>query len=193
MGERQGVDIEAQGLAGMPPLPVFSSGYLHPSARKALGLLGAGRDTVRILARDTVGRLDVAALEEGLRSLQGAPAIVIANAGEVNTGDFDPINTMPDLAEEYRARLHVDGAFGLFARVVPQVAALAKGVGRARSVMADGHKWLNVPYDGGFAFVAEPALLARMFTANGAYLTQADDPHPHLANSRRNSRGGHGR
>jgi glutamate/tyrosine decarboxylase-like PLP-dependent enzyme len=98
----------------------------------------------------------------------------------VNAGDFDPIEPMADLAERYGAWLHCDGAFGLFARVSPRVEALAAGVERADSVIADGHKWLNVPYDSGFAFVRDARLLPKAFTAAADYLPSPDDPHPNF-------------
>jgi glutamate/tyrosine decarboxylase-like PLP-dependent enzyme len=174
-GERHGVDVDDAGLAGLPPVPVLSSGYIHSSALKALAMLGIGRGSVRTLSRDRYGRLDLAALEA---ALDGAPAIVVANAGEVNAGDFDPIEAMADLAEERGAWLHVDGAFGLFARVTPEAAGLAAGIERADSVISDGHKWLNVPYDCGFAFVRDPSLLARAFSLDAAYLPPAGDERP---------------
>jgi glutamate/tyrosine decarboxylase-like PLP-dependent enzyme len=173
-----GVDVDADGWAGLPSVPVFSSGYVHPSATKALAMLGIGRDAVRRLARDGAGRLDAEALESELRALDGAPAIVIANAGEVNGGDFDPIDTMADLAERYDAWLHVDGAFGLFARAAPEAAHLASGVDRADSVISDGHKWLNVPYDCGFAFLCDPAPLHATFALSAAYLPGDEVPGP---------------
>jgi glutamate/tyrosine decarboxylase-like PLP-dependent enzyme len=174
---RHGVDVDAAGLAGLPPVPVFSSRYIHSSAIKALGMVGLGRDTVRTFARDEVGRLDVDGLERALADLDGAPAILIGNAGDVNSGDFDPLAELADLAERYGAWLHVDGAFGLFARLAPSAAELAAGVERAHSVIADGHKWLNVPYDCGFAFVhVSPAELERTFTLAGAYLPADDKP-----------------
>ena len=169
-------DVDADGFGGLGPIPVFSSGYVHPSARKALAILGLGRDTVRVCARDEVGRLDAAALERELGALDGSPAIVIGNAGEVNAGQFDAIEIMADLADAYGAWLHVDGAFGLFARVTPRVAQLAAGVERAHSVIADGHKWLNVPYDCGFAFVRDPAELAATFGLAAAYLPSDERP-----------------
>jgi glutamate/tyrosine decarboxylase-like PLP-dependent enzyme len=124
-----------------------------------------------------IGRLDLPALERALVELGGAPAILIGNAGEVNAGEFDPIDRLADLAEEHGAWLHVDGAFGLFARLSPRVAALAAGCERAHSVIADGHKWLNVPYDCGFAFVRDSGLLARVFSLSAAYLPD-EEPEP---------------
>ncbi len=176
-GLRHGVDVEQAGMAELPPVPVFGGGYVHPSDVKALGMLGIGRG-VRRFARDEVGRLDVAALEAALRELDGAPAIVIASAGEVNAGDFDPVGEIADLAERYGAWLHVDGAFGLFAALSERTAHLAQGVERAHSVIADGHKWLNVPYESGFAFVRDAALLPQVFGAGAAYLPDIDDPRP---------------
>jgi glutamate/tyrosine decarboxylase-like PLP-dependent enzyme len=172
-----GIDIDARGFAGLPAVPVLSSGYIHPSATKALAMLGIGRDTVRRFTRDDVGRVDLGALEDALRALNGAPAIVVGNAGEVNAGDFDPLDRMADLAERYGSWLHVDGAFGLFARVTPRVAHLAEGVERAHSVVADGHKWLNVAYDSGFAFVRDASLLDNAFAIGAPYLPKPGD-HP---------------
>jgi glutamate/tyrosine decarboxylase-like PLP-dependent enzyme len=182
-GERQGVDVDEQGLAGLPTPAVFSSGYLHSSSYKSLGMLGIGRKSVRILARDGVGRLDVPALRKALSSLDGSPAILIGNAGEVNAGDFDPIAELADLAQEHDAWLHVDGAFGLFARMSPRTSHLVEGVERASSATADGHKWLNVPHDCGFAFVRDADALFRIFGVTAAYLPRSDDPQPTLAYS----------
>jgi glutamate/tyrosine decarboxylase-like PLP-dependent enzyme len=181
-GARHERDVAAEGTAGLPPMPVLSSGYVHPSARKALAMLGAGRDSVRTFARDEAGRIDLPALAIELAELDGEPAVVIGNAGEVNAGDFDPIGALADLAEEHGAWLHVDGAFGLFARVTPRAAALAEGVERAQSVIADGHKWLNVPYDCGFAFVRDPGLLGQVFSLSAAYLPDPADPQPNFGN-----------
>jgi glutamate/tyrosine decarboxylase-like PLP-dependent enzyme len=178
--ERHGVDVDEEGFAGLPPVPVLSSGYIHASALKALAMLGVGRAGVQTFSRDAAGRLDDAALREALASLGGAPAILVGNAGEVNAGDFDPLDRMADLANEYDAWLHVDGAFGLFARLSPRAAPLANGVERAHSVIADGHKWLNVPYDCGFAFFRDPAAVGRTFAFSAAYLPPPDDPHPNF-------------
>ena len=177
-GERHGRDLAEDGFAGLPAVPVFSSGYLHASARKALAMLGIGRGSVVTFERDTAGRLDAEALEDALRRLDGAPALLVGNAGEVNAGDFDPLARLADLAERHRAWFHVDGAFGLFARLAPAAAHLLEGVERADSVTADGHKWLNVPYDCGFAFVREPAALPGIFALDAAYLPPPGDPRP---------------
>ncbi|WP_433273288.1 pyridoxal phosphate-dependent decarboxylase family protein [Actinosynnema sp. CS-041913] len=171
---RHGVDVTAEGLVGLPRMPVFSSGYVHASSRKALQLLGLGRDSVRTLTRDDAGRLDLAALDRELAA--AGPAVLIANAGEVNGGDFDPVDAMADLAERHGAWLHVDGAFGLFAALSPRTAHLVRGIERADSLAADGHKWLNVPYESGFAFVRDASVLGRAFGSwNAAYLPAPDD------------------
>jgi glutamate/tyrosine decarboxylase-like PLP-dependent enzyme len=159
-------------------MPVFGSGYVHASDVKALAMLGLGRSSVRRLARDPIGRLDLEALERELQALGGAPAVLIASAGEVNAGDFDPIDAMADLAERHGAWLHVDGAFGLFAAVSDRTNHLVEGLERADSVIADGHKWLNVPYESGFAFVRDPSLLPEVFGSGAAYLPDVDDPRP---------------
>jgi glutamate/tyrosine decarboxylase-like PLP-dependent enzyme len=181
-GLKRGVDVDDRGFGELPPVPVFSSGYIHPSATKALAMLGIGRSTVTTLARDGAGRLDLPALDGSLRALDGAPAILVANAGEVNAGDFDPIGAMADLAEEFGAWLHVDGAFGLFAAVSPRSRHLVEGVERAHSVIADGHKWLNVPYDCGFAFVRDRSLAPVVFRLPAPYLPDPDDPRPNYFN-----------
>ena len=103
---------------------------------------------------------------------------MIASAGEVNAGDFDPLPAMADLAERHGAWLHVDGAFGLFAALSDRTRYLVEGIERADSVIADGHKWLNVPYDCGFAFVKDPSLQAGVFTSGAAYLPDPMDPKP---------------
>ena len=175
--EKRGVDVDQAGLASLPKPEILSSGYIHPSAVQAIGMLGLGQGNVRRLTGDSAGRLDVDALERRLDALD-EPAIVVANAGEVNAGDFDPIGEVADLAEEFGAWLHVDGAFGLFARLTPEARHLTAGVERANSVIADGHKWLNVPYDCGFAFVRNPGRLSRSFNVGAPYLPSSDDPRP---------------
>jgi glutamate/tyrosine decarboxylase-like PLP-dependent enzyme len=179
-GQRHGVDVDERGVALLPQMPVLSSGYAHPSALKALAMLGVGRSNVQTFARDAAGRLDLDSMRRSLESLGSTPAVIIANAGEVNAGDFDPIAAMADLAAAHSAWLHVDGAFGLFAGVSPRSAHLVHGVDRANSVIADGHKWLNVPYDCGYAFVADADLLRGPFALSAAYLESLQDPNPNF-------------
>jgi glutamate/tyrosine decarboxylase-like PLP-dependent enzyme len=169
------------GLAALPQIPVLASGHIHASAMKSIALLGIGKGNVRKLTRDAAGRLDLQALEAELAALDGRPAIVVASAGEVNAGEFDPIEPMADLAERYDAWLHVDGAFGLFARVSPRSAPLAAGAERANSVSSDGHKWLNVPHDCGFAFVREGDWVLDSYTEAADYLPSPDEPRPNFA------------
>ncbi len=178
-GERYGLDIEEDGLGALPhPITVLAGGYLHTSAAKAIAMLGIGRGAIRRLPADPSGRIDLDAVEDAIRDLDGRPVILAATAGDVDTGAFDPIRRMADLADRYRVWLHVDGAFGLFAGVSPTSSHLVDGIEGAHSVIADGHKWLNVPYDCGFAFVRDPQLLARTFAAGAAYLPRPDDPRP---------------
>src|SRR4029077_13265022 len=150
-GERQGVDIARDGMSGLPPVPVFSGGFIHASAVKALGMLGLGYGSVKKLTSDAAGRVDLEGLDRALESLAGTPAIVMATAGEVNAGGFDPIDAMAEIAHARNAWLHVDGAVGLYPRLSPRLAQHVRGVELADSVISDGHKWLNVPYDCGFA------------------------------------------
>jgi glutamate/tyrosine decarboxylase-like PLP-dependent enzyme len=169
-GHQHGVDVDAQGLGGLPAVPVLSGGYLHASAVKALGMLGLGRDRTQLFNRDAAGRVDLAAMAGALNVLEGSPAILIATAGDVNTGDFDPLAEMAALAREHGAWLHVDGAFGLFAALSPRTRHLTTAVTAADSVAVDGHKWLNVAYDTGFAFVRNVDAHAGAFAASAAYL-----------------------
>ncbi|MCP9984260.1 pyridoxal phosphate-dependent decarboxylase family protein [Actinomadura madurae] len=170
-----GVDVTSRGLAGLPAMPVFTSGLVHVSTRKALQILGCGRDTLTTFAAGDDGRADLAAMDAALARERGR-AVIVANLGEVNTGASDPIAGLADLAERHGAWLHVDGAFGLFSALSPRTAHLARGVERADSVTADGHKWLNVPYESGFSFVRDPESLSRAFGAWGAaYLPDAAD------------------
>jgi glutamate/tyrosine decarboxylase-like PLP-dependent enzyme len=175
-GERHGVDIGKQGLQGLPPIPVFSSGYFHPSSAKCLSMLGHGYDAVRKFRRDERGAVDLEAMETALKELDGAPAVIVGNAGEVNAGDFDPISDLADLADRYGCWLHVDGAFGLFAAASPRTAKLVAGIERARSLTVDGHKWLNVPYDCGFSLVRDPQALPRSFAYHADYLVGPEGP-----------------
>jgi glutamate/tyrosine decarboxylase-like PLP-dependent enzyme len=175
--ERLGADVEEDGVHGLPRPRIFTSGYVHSSAVQAVGMLGLGRGNVRRLTKDGVGRLDLDALRRELVE-EDTPAILIGNAGDVNSGDFDPIAQMAELAEQHGAWLHVDGAFGLFARLAPATRSLADGVERADSLAGDGHKWLNVPYDCGFAFVRDLERLPRALHVGAAYFPTPDESRP---------------
>lgn len=176
--EQHGADIYETGMNGLPPMPVITSGYVHASMRKVLGLLGVGVNQLDIHSRDDRGRVDLASYARALENLDGKPAVVIVNAGEVNAGDFDPSDEMIALARAHNTWVHVDGAFGLFARMSPRTQHLVRGIERADSAAVDGHKWLNVPYDSGFAFVRDHALLAKAFRYSADYLPPVDDPRP---------------
>ena len=174
-GEQHGATVSATGLAGLPQMPVLSSGFIHVSALKALAMLGTGRANVTDCSGPG-GGFDPAALQRALKD--AGPAVVIANAGEVNGGHFDPIREVVEVAHAHGAWVHVDGAFGLFARLSPRTAQLADGVELADSVISDGHKWLNVPYDCGFAFVRDMAYLRAPFGADAAYLPEDEGERP---------------
>ncbi len=177
-GEQHGVDVSETGLWGMSPMPVLTSGFVHASTLKVLATQGIGRGQVRRFCRDQLGRLDLAGLRGALEALDGAPALVVVNAGEVNAGEFDPVSEMIDLARQHNTWVHVDGAFGLFAAVSPRTAHLVDGIDRADSATVDGHKWLNVPYDSGYAFVRDHGLMARAFRYSADYLPDENDARP---------------
>ncbi len=179
-GEEHGLDVSAAGLAGLPLMPVLTSGFVHASTLKVMALLGVGRDNVRQFRRDEFGRVDLPAMGAALEALGGEPAVVIINAGEVNSGEFDPVDEIMQLARRHNCWVHVDGAFGLFARLSPRTAHLVESVEQADSVTVDGHKWLNVPCDSGYAFVRDRGLMAKAFRYTADYLPPEDDPRPTL-------------
>lgn len=179
-GEQLGFDVSESGLSGRAQMPVLTSGLVHAATRKCLALQGIGRGNLRVYSQDDTGRIDLPAFELALRALDGAPALVVVNAGEVNAGAFDPVEDMIGIARQHNTWVHVDGAFGLFARVSPRTEHLVRGVERADSVAVDGHKWLNVPYDSGYAFVRDHGLMTRAFRYNADYLPAENDPRPTL-------------
>jgi glutamate/tyrosine decarboxylase-like PLP-dependent enzyme len=151
--ERAGWDVEGDGLAGSPPIRVVAGAKRHVTIDRALRFLGLGNNAVVPVESDSQGRMRLESLERVLGQRAGS-TIVSAQAGEVNTGAFDSLPEIADLAEEAGAWLHVDGAFGLWAAASPSLRHLVEGVERADSWATDAHKWLNVPYDCGLAFVA---------------------------------------
>ncbi len=184
--EQVGWDVEADGLFGAPPLTVVVGEEAHASLLKALGLLGLGRRRVVTVPADGQGRMRADAFPR----LKG-PSIVCIQAGNVNTGAFDPAREICALAHEAGAWVHVDGAFGLWAAAAPERAHLAEGLADADSWATDGHKWLNVPYDSGLAFVRDPEHLRRTMIQRAAYLIQGEarEPSQYTPESSRRARG----
>jgi glutamate/tyrosine decarboxylase-like PLP-dependent enzyme len=170
LGERAGVSVARHGTAALGRIDVLS-GTPHASIYKALSMLGIGRDSLRTVpvlpGREAV---DVTALTEALEALDGRPAIVVANAGTVNTVDFDDIAAIAALRERYPFWLHVDAAFGGFAALSPEHAHLVAGLDEADSVCVDLHKWLNVPYDSAVQFTRRTDLQVAAFHNTAAYL-----------------------
>jgi glutamate/tyrosine decarboxylase-like PLP-dependent enzyme len=152
--DRVGWDVEQDGLAGSPPIRVFLGGKRHVTIDRALRLLGLGSEAAIRVETDGQGRMRAQALAEALRTMEG-PAIVCAQVGEVNTGAVDPLPDIAELCADAGAWLHLDGAFGLWASASPSLRPLVAGVEHADSWATDAHKWLNVPYDCGLAFVAD--------------------------------------
>jgi len=153
--ESVGWDVEREGLFGAPPIEVVVGADRHVSLELALRYLGLGSERVRVVPADDQGRMRADLLGEELRRCDG-PIIVCAQAGDVNSGAFDPLGQICDAAHEHGAWVHVDGAFGLWAAASPDRRHLIAGIENADSCGTDGHKWLNVPYDSGLAFVADP-------------------------------------
>jgi glutamate/tyrosine decarboxylase-like PLP-dependent enzyme len=181
-----GWDVERDGLFGAPPIAVYASDEVHVSVIKALGLLGFGRSRVIRLPVDSQGRIDAAQLPP----IEG-PAIVCVQAGNVNTGAFDPIDEICRWAHAAGAWVHVDGAFGLWAAVSPDHAYLFNGIELADSWATDAHKWLNVPYDSGIALVRREEALRQAMAASAAYLeaTSVREPDQYTPEMSRRARG----
>ena len=148
--ERAGWNVEADGLFGAPPVTVIVGEEVHITVLKALGMLGLGRNRVVRVPVDAQGRMRASELPR----IDG-PTIICVQAGNVNSGSFDPIAEVCERAHEADAWVHVDGAFGLWAKASPRYAHLVQGLERADSWSTDAHKWLNVPYDCGIALVRD--------------------------------------
>ncbi len=160
-----GWDVEADGLIGAPPITVIVSDESHPTVFKSLGLLGLGRDRAKRIPVDDQGRMIV----DEIPRVEG-PTIVCTQAGNVNTGAFDPIGEICAAVRLAGAWVHVDGAFGLWAAAAADYRHLAAGLEDADSWATDAHKWLNVPYDSGVAFVRDVAALEAAMSITAAYL-----------------------
>jgi glutamate/tyrosine decarboxylase-like PLP-dependent enzyme len=169
---RVGWDVEALGLQGAPRVTVVAGAEAHTSIQQAARLVGLGASTIVPVAADDQGRMRPDALADVLGPLSG-PVIVCAQAGNVNTGAFDPFVEIARIVREQGAWLHVDGAFGLWAAVSGTRAHLLEGVDHADSWTVDGHKWLNVPYDSGIVMIAHPGAHRAAMSQTAEYLTQA--------------------
>ncbi|MBS0447757.1 MAG: aspartate aminotransferase family protein [Proteobacteria bacterium] len=184
---RAGWNVEADGLFGAPPITVLVGDEAHPTLMKSLGMLGLGRQRVVRVPVDGQGRMRA----DRLPPIAG-PTIVCLQAGNVNTGAFDPFDAIVPAVRAAGAWVHVDGAFGLWALAHPAYAPLAAGITQADSWATDAHKWLNVPYDCGIAFVRDREALRSAMSVSADYLpTQpgARDPSDYTPELSRRARG----
>ncbi|MEO1063787.1 MAG: pyridoxal-dependent decarboxylase [Actinomycetota bacterium] len=179
-----GWDAAKDGLIGAPPVHVVVGESAHSTIAKSLSIVGLGRDRVIRVPADDQGRIVAGELPD----LDG-PVIVSCQAGEVNTGAFDPFSEIVDWARVRGAWVHVDGAFGLWAAASPQRRHLTEGMAGADSWATDGHKWLNVPYDSGIVFVRDAAALRSSMSAMAGYLPGGDlEPMHHTPQSSQRAR-----
>jgi glutamate/tyrosine decarboxylase-like PLP-dependent enzyme len=165
-----GWDVERKGLAGAPRVRVVAGVERHATIDRSLRLLGFGTDLVEKVPADPNGAIDVSALAEVLRAGRADPTIVCLQAGNVNTGACDDLRAACPVVHEHGGWAHVDGAFGLWAAAYPGTRHLVDGVELADSWGCDGHKWLNVPYDSGFAFCSRPDVHVAAMAYTAAYL-----------------------
>jgi glutamate/tyrosine decarboxylase-like PLP-dependent enzyme len=185
-----GWDVEADGLFGAPAINVFVSEESHYTIFMALRLLGLGANRLHRIPTDDQGRMSADALAAALRENRG-PCVVCSQAGNVNTGAFDPLPEIVELAKAYGAWLHVDSAFGLWAAASPQRAALVRAIEKADSIATDAHKWLNVPYDCGFVICAHEAEHRSAMSLAAAYIVATGserDPHEFVPEESRRAR-----
>lgn len=166
-----GWDVEKQGLYSAPPIRILSSGVRHGSFERAARLLGFGQAQITYLPVDTCDQLEPGVLQEALRAAPSVPTIVLLQAGDINIGAYDPFEVLIPLAKRQGAWVHVDGAFGLWAAASPKYSHLTKGVEAADSWATDGHKWLNVPFDCGYAFIADAEAHRDSMSHRAAYIT----------------------
>jgi glutamate/tyrosine decarboxylase-like PLP-dependent enzyme len=168
--QRVGWDVEEDGLAGAPEIAVVVGAEAHATVYASLQMLGLGKGRAMRVEADGQGRMRPDALRATLTGLRDRPVLVAAQAGNVNTGSFDPLPEIVAAVRELpNAWLHVDGAFGLWAGASPSLRHLVAGVGDADSWSTDGHKWLNVPYDSGIAIVRDPEAHRISMSHSAAY------------------------
>jgi glutamate/tyrosine decarboxylase-like PLP-dependent enzyme len=167
---KRNLDVEQQGIYGAPPIRILSSQQRHGSLERAVRLLGLGQSQLEYLASDSEDRLDPNALEQALKAAPSSPTILVLQAGDINIGAFDSFETLIPVAKRYDAWVHIDGAFGLWAAASPRYEYLLKGAEAADSWASDGHKWLNVPFDCGYAFVMDSEAHRASMSHRAAYL-----------------------
>ena len=172
---RHGWDVERRGLLGAPRIHVLCNSQNHGSMERTLRFLGLGCECMRNLAVDEAGRLVPEALAAALLEIPGEPALVLLCAGDINIGAFDRFDEVVPIAHAHGAWVHVDGAFGLWVNASPRLKNLLKGVELADSWATDGHKWLNVPYDCGYAFVADSQAHRASMALRASYLVHAEE------------------
>ena len=171
--QRAGWDVNRDGLAGAPRLRVLTSSEVHGTTTRAARLLGIGTANISVLPSNLALQLTPGDLGTALSRERGRPTIVVLQAGDVNCGAFDPFPELIALAHDAGAWVHIDGAMGLWCNAVPELRHLLAGAERADSWATDGHKWLNVPYDCGYAFVAHPEHHRAAMEHHASYLTHA--------------------
>jgi glutamate/tyrosine decarboxylase-like PLP-dependent enzyme len=172
---RVGWNVEQQGLYGAPPIHILANGQKHGSLMRAIRFLGMGDEYLTNLPTDPLGRLTLDSLAEALAKKPHVPTVVTLQAGDINTGAFDDFAALIPLAKRHGTWVHIDGAFGLWAAASARHAHLLDGANSADSWVTDGHKWLNVPYDSGFAFVAHSEAHRACFELQAAYLGQTPE------------------
>jgi len=166
-------DVEARGLSGAPVIRLLTSRAHHASFERSVRLLGLGHANVVDLSVDAEGKLDPRELAAELAKAPDAPSIVLLQAGDINLGAYDDFEAIVPIAREYGAWVHVDGAIGLWATASEQRKRFVKGLEGCDSWATDGHKWLNVPFDCGFAFVADSESHRASMSVRASYLTHA--------------------
>lgn len=167
--QRVAWNVEEQGLAGAPAIRILTSSERHGSVERAIRILGLGKRALVALPCDEDGRLEPATLTRAFEVNPQQPTIVLLQAGDLNIGAFDPFAELIPIARKYDAWVHVDGAFGLWAAASPHYRHLLRGIELADSWTNDGHKWLNTPFDCGYAFVADPEAHRGAFSHRTSY------------------------
>jgi glutamate/tyrosine decarboxylase-like PLP-dependent enzyme len=190
---RAGWDVEQDGLLGarVPHINVVVGDEVHVTVLNALRILGLGAGTPKRVPADRQGRMIASELKDVLAECHG-PTIICAQAGNVNSGAFDPLDEIAELAKQHHAWLHIDGAFGLWAAVSPERKHYLRGMEKADSWALDAHKWLNVPYDSGIAVVADKRAHRAAFASGASYLIPSNDkrdPHEYVPEFSRRARG----